>query len=172
MEGTSLYQLTETYKQIQAMVEEDGDEAAFEDTLDSINWNEDFENKCDGYAMVIRNVELSIAADKGQIEYLDKLLKAVKDSKTAKENKIKRMKESMYEAMNKVGKTKFKSQRFSYWTQKNTPSLVIDNPENVPLEYFKTPAPEIDKEAIKKALKDGETFSFAHLETTEGVRFK
>ena len=172
MAEQTLYELTETFKEIQAMLEDDTDEQVLIDTLDSIDWYKDFEDKCDNYVMVIRNTEMAIAADKGQIEYLDKLLKAVKDSKAAKENKIKRMKESMYDAMNKVGKTKFKSQRFSYWTQKNTPSLVIDNPENVPLEYFKTPAPEIDKEAIKKALKDGETFSFAHLETTEGVRFK
>lgn len=172
MAEQTLYELTETFKQIQAMLEDDTDEQVLKDTLDSIDWDKDFEDKCDSYVMVIRNTEMAIAADKGQKEYLKKLLDTLNDSITAKENKIKRMKESMYDAMNAVGKTKFKSQRFSFWTQKNTPSLVIDKPENVPLEYFKTPEPEIDKEAIKKALKDGETFNFAHLETTEGVRFK
>jgi len=168
----SLYELTETFKQIQAMLEDDTDEQVLKDTLDSIDWDKDFEDKCDNYVMVIRNTEMSIASDNGQIEYLDKLLKSVKASKQAKENKIRRMKENMYDAMNKVGKTKFKSQRFSFWTQKNTPSLVIDNPANIPLEYFKIPEPEIDREAIKKALKDGAELGFAHLETTEGVRFK
>lgn len=168
----SLYELTETFKQIQSMVEDDGaDEQVFADTLDSIDWNEDFEEKCDSYVMVIRNTEIAIGADDGQIKAIEKILQEVKDSKAAKENKIKKMKESLCSAMIATNHTKFKSKRFSFWTQA-TSSVVIDDPASVPVEFFRVKEPEINREAIKKALNNGEELGFAHLEKKDGVRFK
>lgn len=168
----SLYELTETFKQIQAMVEDDGaDEQVLADTLESIDWNEDFEEKCDSYVMVIRNTEVAIGADEGQIKAIEKILQELKDSKASKENKVKRMKESLCSAMIATNRTKFKSQRFSFWTQA-TSSVVIDDPANVPVEFFRVKEPEINKDAIKKALSNGEKLTFAHLEKKDGVRFK
>ena len=170
--SATLYELTEQFKQIQSMVEEDGsDEQVFLDTLDSIDWEHDFEEKADSYVMTIRNVEVSIGADEGQIEAIEKILKDLKDSKTRKENMVKRMKESLCNAMVATDHTKFKSKRFSFWTQE-TSSVVIDDPANIPMDFYRVREPEVNKEAIKKALNNGETFEFAHLEKKSGVRFK
>ena len=172
MEKT-LYELTEEYKQIQAMVEDDGeDEQTLIDTLDSIDWTKDFEEKADSYVMVIRNAEVDIAADEGRIKAVEKILENMKKSKTAKENHVKRMKESLHSAMVTVGKPKFKTKMFSFWTQTNTPSVVIDKPEAIPMDYYRVPEPEVNKQAIKEALQKGEKLDFAHLEATEGVRFR
>ena len=171
MESKSLYQLTEEFVQIQSMMESENDQA-FIDTLDSIDWEKNFEEKCDGYVMVIRNTEVSIGADKGQIEVIEKILDELKSGVKTKENHIKRMKESLYGAMIKVGKTKFDSQRFKYWTQKTTPAMVLNEGKTVPLDYMTNPAPEIDKAKITKDLKAGVKLDFAHLEQREIVRFK
>jgi len=170
--SATLYELTETFKEIQAMAQDDNaDEQAFLDTLDSINWQEDFEEKCDNYVMVIRNTEVAIGADDGQIAAIEKVLEEVKKSKQAKENKIKRMKESLCKAMIAVDRTKFKSSRFSYWTQK-TSEVVITDEANIPFEFMTVPKPTISKTKIKDALKNGEQLSFAHIEEHETARFK
>ena len=173
MESKSLNQLTEEFMQIQAMVEDDdADEQTLIDTLDSIDWTKDFEAKADGYVMTIRNIEVSIGSDEGQIAAIEKILEGLKASKKAKENSVKRMKESLCDAMIKVGKTKFQSQNFKFWTQKNPASVVIDKPEEIPLEFYRVPEPEVNKAAIKEALQKGESLPFAHLEVKDGVRFR
>lgn len=56
----NLYELTGAYQQIQAMIE-DG-QAGLEDTLAALN--DAIENKADGYARVIRNLEAQAKAIK------------------------------------------------------------------------------------------------------------
>lgn len=170
MNNTSLYELTGIFLQLQAMAE-DGDEQAFNDTLESLNWNEDFENKCDATVMVIRNLEVSIGSDEGQIEAINNILDEVKKAKAEKEAKIKRLKANMAKAMIAVDKPKFTTSKFKFWTQK-TSEVVIDNEANVPLDYMTTPKPQISKTLIKEALNKGEKLSFAHIEEKDTVRFK
>ena len=173
MESKSLYQLTEEFKKIQSMIEDDeADEQTLIDTLDSIDWTKDFEEKADSYVMVIRNTEVSIGADKGQIEAIEKILGELKAGVKVKENRIKRMKENLCGAMIKVGKTKFDSQRFKFWTQKTSPATVIEEGKTIPLDYYYTPEPEVDKAKITKDLKNGVKLDFAHLEQHDIVRFK
>jgi hypothetical protein len=51
--------------------------------------------------------------------------------------------------------------------------MEVDDWKSVPEEYLRQKDPEINKTAIKEALKAGEDLSgIAHLEQTEGVRFK
>lgn len=170
MENTSLYELTGIFRQIQALAE-DGDEQAFNDTLEAMNWNEDFENKCDSYVMVIRNLEVSIGADDGQIAAINEILDGIKKAKATKEARIKRLKSDMAKAMVAVDKTSFNSSRFKFWTQKVS-EVVIDNETKVPLAYMTTPKPQISKTLIKEALKNGEKLSFAHIEEKDSVRFR
>lgn len=167
----TLYELTDLFKQIQALAQDD-DEQAFNDTLDSVNWKEDFEEKAEGYVQVIRNIELDIASDDGQIEYLEKLLETAKKGKTSKENKIKRMKNDLLKAMNDTGHTKFRTKLFSFWTQKTTPSVVIEEGATIPMDFLTIPEPKPDKKKIADALKGGKELPFAHMEQGETVRFK
>lgn len=170
--SATLYELTETFKQIQSMVEDEGaDEQVFIDTLDSIDWQKDFEEKADSYVMTIRNIEVAIGADDGQIAAIEKILQTLKDSKTRKENMVKRMKESLCSAMIATDHKKFKSTRFSFWTQK-TSEVVITDEAGVSMEFFTIPEPKISKQKIKDALKKGEELPFARLDEKEIVRFK
>ena len=170
MEGT-LYELTLDYQNLMAMADDpEVDEQIFKDTLEGLEGA--IEEKADGYASVIRNLEVNIGALDGTIEAIKKELDRVKAHKTSLENKIAYMKEALCKAMIACDKRKFKSSRFSFWVQKNTPSVVIDKPADIPFDFYRTPEPEIDKNAIKKALSEGKELDFAHLETTEGVRFR
>ena len=168
----TLYELNAEFQQIASLVEDsETDEQVFQDTLDSMDWNNRFQEKMDSYVMVIRNTEVSIGSDDGQIAAIQKILDDLKASKKAKENKIKRMKESMLKAMNDTGNTKFTSERFKFWTQKTTPTLVIDDEANIPLQYYTVPEPQVDNKLIREALKNC-SLPFAHLEEKETVRFK
>lgn len=48
---STLYELTGIYQQIYDL---DMDDETKQDTLDSIDWNEDYENKVEGYIKVIK----------------------------------------------------------------------------------------------------------------------
>lgn len=168
----TLYDLDTEFQQIASLVEDsEADEQVFQDTLDAMDWSNRFNEKMDSYVKVIRNTEVSIGSDDGQIQAIEKILDDLKAGKKAKENKIKRMKESMLKAMVDTGNTKFSSDNFKFWTQRTTPTLVIDDEASIPLDYYTVPEPQIDKKLIREALKDG-SLPFAHLEEKETVRFK
>ncbi len=169
----TLYELTGQYKEIEAMIEDDAvDEQAFLDTLDSIDWEQNFQDKADAYVEIIRNIEVSIGADDGKIDAITKILDSIKASKAAKENKVKKMKENLCNAMIETNQQKFQTQKFSFWTQKTTPSVVIEEGSVIPMDYLTVPEPKADKKKIADALKNGEKLDFAKLEQHDIVRFK
>ena len=87
------------------------------------------------------------------------------------ENNIKNLKQALETAMRATGKTKFKTDLFSFNIQKNPPKLVIDKPEEIPEEYLIPQEPKINSKAIKDMLKEKE-LPFAHLEQSESLRIR
>lgn len=136
-----LYELTGAFNQVADMLEYDSENAAIIDTLESIDLA--IEEKADGYAKLIRNQEASSKA-------FDEEIKRMKERKQAVDNNVKRMKLSLQNAMVEIGKTKFKTDLFSFNIQKNQPSVEIIDESLVPDEYKKIKI-EFDKSAIKKA---------------------
>lgn len=126
------------------MLEFDSENAAIIDTLESIDLA--IEEKADGYAKLIRNQEASSKA-------FDEEIKWMRERKQAIDNNIKRMKLSLENAMVEIGKTKFKTDLFSFNIQKNQPSVVIIDETLVP-DKFKKITIDFDKNAIKKAEED------------------
>ena len=66
---STLYELTGIYQQIYDL---DMDDETKQDTLDSIDWNEDYENKVEGYVKVIKNLDADIEARKNEMDRLKK----------------------------------------------------------------------------------------------------
>lgn len=122
------------------MLEFDSENAAIIDTLESLDLA--IEEKADGYAKLIRNQEASSKA-------FDEEIKRMRERKQAVDNNVKRMKLSLQNAMVEIGKTKFKTDLFSFNIQKNQPSVVIIDETLVP-EKFKKVTIDFDKTAIKK----------------------
>ena len=163
----SLYELTDDYLALLEMAEDpDIDEQAFADTLEGIDGA--LEDKAEGYAKVIRTLEGDAAA-------CDAEAKRLSNKKQTIENNIRRMKAALQYAMQATGKTKFKTALFSFGIQKNPAAVVIDEGyiENIPDRFLIPQDPQIDKKAIKEALKAGEDLEgIAHLEQTESLRIR
>ena len=164
----TLYELTNDYMNLLELAEDpDIDEQAFMDTLEGIEGA--LEDKAEGYAKVIRTLEGDAAA-------CDAESKRLRNKKQTIENNIKRMKTALQYAMEVTGKTKFKTTLFSFGIQNNPASVVMDEPdiENIPERFLKYKDPEIDRKAIKDAIKAGDedAMDIAHLEQTKGLRIR
>ena len=163
----TLYELTDDYLALLEMAEDpDIDEQALKDTMEGIEGA--LEIKAEGYAKIIRMLE-------GDAAVCDAESKRLRNKKQAIERNIDHMKKALQYSMVQTGKTKFKTPLFSFNIQKNTPSVVMDEQyiENIPERFLIHKDPEINRAAIKSAIKAGEDVGgIAHLEQTESLRIR
>lgn len=163
----TLYELTGQYLQLLALAEDpDTDPEAFSDTLEGLGG--EIEDKADGYAKVIRQLESDSTGLKAEIDRLTSRKRAI-------DNSIDRMKESLKNAMIWCEKPKFKTELFSFGIQKNPASVVLDAPDlaTIPIEYLIAQEPKVDKAKMKDDLKAGKDLGgIAHLEQTESLRIR
>lgn len=164
----TLYELTNEYLSLLEMAEDpDCDPITLIDTLDGIGG--EIEIKADGYAKVIRQLEADVAGLGAEIERLTKRKKTM-------ENNIRSIKNRLEDAMVATGKTKFKTDLFSFGIQKNPPKVVIDDPSRIYQEYLIEQEPKVDTMAIKNALKNADEASLwegiAHLEQDASLRIR
>lgn len=149
------------------MEDPDTDPQIIEDSLEAISG--EIEVKADGYARVMAELEARKAAVKAEKDRL-----AALESSLGKN--IDRMKESLKTSMIATGKTKFKTDLFSFSVQKNPPKVVIDDPSRIPEAYLIPQDPKIDTAAIKNALKDADEAplweGIARLEQGESLRIR
>lgn len=163
---SNIYELTQDYLIISEMMENpELDPEFLADTMEAVEGA--LEIKAENYAKVMKNLEGDVAALKAEETRLSEKRKAI-------ENNIKNMKVALQSMMTITGKTKFKTDLFSFGIQKNAPSVVIDTDiNNLPTEFLKFREPEVDKTKIKEALKNGEDLEgFAHLEQSESLRIR
>jgi len=157
---TNLFNLTDQYQQVYDLITEQGEEQALIDTLESIN--DALEEKADGYVAVIRSLESDNEAISAEILRLQQ-------RKTSNANSIKRLKESLKEAMMTTGKTKFKTQLNSYSIRNNAPSVDISDETIIPKKFFIKQDPKLDKKAVLQALKDGQKVRGAEIKVTQSL---
>ena len=163
---STLYELTNEWMMLMEMAEDpDIEEDVFMDTLEGIEG--EIEMKADGYAKVIRQLEHDAEACGTEA-------KRFTEKKKFLENKIDRMKKSLQGAMETTGKTKFKTELFSFNVQNNPASVIVEaDIKDIPERYLKPVDPKIDKELMKKDLKAGANLDgVAHLVQTRGLRIK
>lgn len=151
----NLYELTSDWNNVANMLyNEDIDEQMILDTLESIEG--DIEDKADGYAKIIKELEARQKARKEEA-------KRLADSAKTFENKIKFLKQNLYNSMKETGKTKFTTDLFTFNIAKNGGKQALTIDGEVPKEYTKTII-ENDTDKIRQALENGENLPFAHLE--------
>lgn len=161
--GSTLYELTEEFLNLLSMAEDpDVDPQAFKDTLEGLEY--EVELKADGYAKIIRQVE-------GNIATVDAEIKRLQGFKKLLEGNVDTMKGNLENTMKVTGKTKFKTDLFSFRIQKNPVSVKIDNEDDIPPEYLKITT-SVNKTAIKEAIESGEDIPYAHLEQSESLRIQ
>ena len=161
---SNLYELTNNYETVLNMLyEEDVDEQMILDTLEGIEG--EIEDKADGYAKIIRELEAIRDARKEEMYRQQEGARVL-------DNRIKLLKQNLFNTMKQTGKTKFVTDLFSFNIAKNggKQSLTIDG--DVPEEYTKIVV-ENDTDKIRQALENGENLLFAHLEPRgESLRIK
>ncbi len=151
----NLYELTNDWNTVANMLyDEDVDEKMVLDTLESIEG--DIEDKANGYAKIIKELEAKAKARKEEAKRLS-------DSSKTFENKVKFLKQNLFNSMKETGKTKFTTDLFSFNIAKNGGKQALTIDGEVPEEYTKTVI-ENDTEKIRQALENGENLPFAHLE--------
>ena len=164
----TLYELTGQMQALLALMEDpDVDPQIVEDSLEAISG--EIEVKADGYARVMAELEARKAAVKAEKDRL-----AALESSLGKN--IDRMKESLKTSMIATGKTKFKTDLFSFSVQKNPPKVVIDDPDRIPEGFLIPQPPKVDTVSIKESLKSVDAGSMwegiCHLEQGESLRIR
>lgn len=152
----NIYQLTGTYKLLENAIALNPDDDELAEELAKINDN--LETKADNYARIIRNIE-------GDVNAIDAELKRLNTAKASKMNAVKRMKENLMTAMVETGKTKFKTELFSFGVQKNggvAPLELTVKPEELPSEFQKVKI-EADATAIRKYIEETGDLSYGVL---------
>ncbi len=163
----TLYDLTDDYLNLLMLAEDpDVDPQILKDTMEAIGG--EIEEKADGYAMVMKELEAQEIALKMEIDRLT-------NRRLAISNNITCLKRGLEAAMRLTGKTKFKTTLFSFGIQKNPPSVVMDETyiKNIPEYYLKYKDPDIDKKRILADLKAGKDLEgIAHIVQTESLRIR
>lgn len=161
---SSLYELTNNYEEVLNMLyQDDIDEQMVLDTLESIEGN--IEDKADNYAKIIRELEIKANARKEEAKRLT-------DSAKVFENRVKALKNNLYNTMKLTGKTKFATNLFNFNIVKNGGKQTLTIDGDVPEEYTKAVI-ENDTDKIRQALEEGKELTFAHLEARgESLRIK
>lgn len=160
---STLFNLTDNYKQVYELIAQQGDEDVLNDTLASIN--DALEDKADGYVSVIKSLENDNKA-------IDEEIKRLQQRKTTNKNGIDRLKESLKESMVATGKTKFKTALNSYNIQNNPQSLNVIDEKNIPKDFWLSQAPKLDKKALLKHIKDSNEIEGVEIKQTQSLRVR
>ena len=147
MANFTLCELTDEARELQDMIEEYPPET-FSDTIESLQLM--IEDKADSYAAVNQNITNEITALKAEEERL-------RTRRSALERNQMRLMKAIREAMNALGKTKIKTEKFTFSVSKNGGLQPIEvDAEKLP-DKFKKMIFEPDNDRIREAIKAGET---------------
>lgn len=138
----TLYELTGQFLDIYNM--ELDDETKL-DTLDSIDWQTDYEEKVENYIKVMKNLEADVEARKNEIKRLTELNKA-------DEKKKDHLKETLTISMELTGHERVDTILFKVSFRK---SQAVEVDELVLPESYKVATWKPDKKRLKEDLKNG-----------------
>ena len=138
----TLYELTGQFLDIYNL---ELDEETKADTLDSIDWQTDYEEKVENYIKVIKNIESDVEARKAEIKRLTELNKA-------DEKKKDHLKETLSTSMQLTGHERVDTPLFKVSFRK---SQAVEVDELVLPESYKVATWKPDKKRLKEDLKNG-----------------
>ncbi|MFJ2680930.1 siphovirus Gp157 family protein [Pseudomonas sivasensis] len=155
---TTLYTITEQFKELAALAETADEDLAIalRDTMEGIEG--EFQEKGKAIAMITLNIDGDLEAIQSQIDRLTERKRIITNRKES-------LKEYLRSNMDAAGITKITHPLFTITCGKGKPIVVIDDEKAIPDDFVNvkvTSAP--DKAAIAKALKDGQEVPGAHSE--------
>ena len=136
-----LYELTEQYDGVMNLLYDgETDEQTILDTLESIEG--EIEDKADNYAKIIKTMTAEAEAIKSEEDRLHK-------RRMTLENRAKWLKDTLQANLEFIGKTKFKTELFSFSVSQNgwkRPLAITENMEEMPGKYLMAQSPWPNKE--------------------------
>ncbi len=161
----TLYELTDDFLKLLTLAEDENEDIeVILSTIEGVDY--EIELKAEGYAKVIKELEARAEAIKKEEDRLAGMRETIA-------NNIKRMKVTLQQSMEVTGKTKFKTDLFSFNIQNNPPSLVLDKGiEDIPDKYLIPQPAKVDNAKVKELLKTGESLDFAHLSVSKSLRIR
>ena len=159
---STLYELTGQYL---AIYEMDIDDETKQDTLASMDWEDDFANKAEGYAKVIKSLEADLPG-------LDEEIKRLQDRKSTLKNKIDTLKTNLQTVMEVTGNERIKTSLFSIAVQNSKASVIVDE-EKLPKKYLvKKITVSPDKKSLYELLNEGKKIKGATLQKNRSLRIR
>lgn len=157
---STLYELTGVFVDIEQM---ELDDETFKDTLESIDWSEQFVEKVEGYAKVIKNLEADVPG-------IDEEIKRLQAKKKALTNKISHLKDTVKTAMEVTGNERVATPLFRVSVANSKASVVVDE-EILSAKYkIKTVTVKPDKKQLYDLLKEGKRIKGASLQPNRSLR--
>lgn len=138
----TLYELTGQFLDIYNL---ELDEETKLDTLDSIDWETEYETKVENYIKVMKNLEADVEARKNEIKRLTELNKA-------DEKKKEHLKDTLSASMSLTGHERVDTPLFKVSFRK---SQAVEVDEAVLPEAYKVATWKADKKRLKEDLKNG-----------------
>lgn len=138
----TLYELTGQFLDIYNL---ELDEETKLDTLDSIDWETEYETKVENYIKVMKNLEADVEARKNEIKRLMELNKA-------DEKKKEHLKDTLSASMSLTGHERVDTPLFKVSFRK---SQAVEVDEAVLPEAYKVATWKTDKKRLKEDLKNG-----------------
>lgn len=150
MTDLALYQIAAEFRQmVEHLMQTQEDAAAIKDTIEAESYP--LEVKAQNVAYAIRNLE-SLA------EQIKTAEKSMSERRKAVEKRAEHIREYLKTCMEVAGIQKIECPHFQLAIKKNPPSVDVFEPSLVPPAFLRQPEPpppQIDKTAIKDALKTG-----------------
>ena len=162
----TLYDLGDAFNGVMDLVlDETMDLTVLEECLQAIET--DITVKCENGIGLIRSLENLRDGMKTEAQRLTERQRVI-------DNRIRSIKEWYQRNLDAMGKSKVETMRGTMAVQNNPPSLKVTDAEQIPICYLTlVPARyEVDKDAVKTALKAGEEVPGAHLEQGRSLRIR
>jgi hypothetical protein len=121
--------------------------------------------KLEWLAKVIQNENAESKKFKEQADFFN-------EKANARKNRAERTKKFIHTFMNINNVKRLEGTHLIVSLQKNPPSVVIKNEDEIPVEYLTIPDPVINKKKISEVLKQGIEVKGAELQQTESVRIR
>ncbi|TPR21474.1 hypothetical protein DY102_07220 [Apilactobacillus timberlakei] len=151
---TKLYELEDQYQKIASMIDGD-DPQLLKDTLDSIDFEQDFNKKIGNYGKVVTNV-------KSDISQIDDEIKRLNNHKKTLKNNLNYLQDSMFNAMKLVDIKKVKTATNTI-SLRNSKRLEVKDDSLIDQEFKDIVPDKINKTRIREAIKNGQTVPGAEL---------
>lgn len=147
----TLYELTTDYLNLLQLAEDpDTDPKVLSDTMEGIEGA--IEEKADAYAVILKQIE-------GNIDMMEAEITRLKNKVVVLLNHKSRLLSHLEGAMRATGKTKFKTDKFSFAIQKNGGKLPVElkvpDADYLPDEYVRMTR-DVNMTAIREALERGD----------------